>query len=55
MWKVLIKLVESFSYRCPHKWELLEKHKIKFSNNILWIYRCEKCCKAKKISTEKNY
>ncbi len=28
MWKALIKLVESWAYRCEHEWELVSKTNI---------------------------
>ena len=56
MWKVLIKWVESWSYRCEHDWEVIDKTAVyskpddKMPYQINYSYRCKKCCEFKKIT-----
>lgn len=59
MWKALIKLVEKWSYRCPHDWELIKEmrsmdrryKKGDLPEKVIMHYRCKKCCefKSKKL------
>lgn len=56
MWKVLIKWVENWSYRCEHDWEFLDASEYynnsydKMPYKISRVYRCKKCCESKKIT-----
>lgn len=55
MWKALIKLVESWAFRCEHDWEQLTPHDIYSSNYrpgdndvpimTKIVHRCTKCGK----------
>lgn len=59
MWKALIKLIESWSYRCEHEWECLEKRNVldremyekgvEINARTEWTYCCKKCCESKQI------
>jgi hypothetical protein len=56
MWKALIKLVETWGYRCEHDYELVHTAEI-FSdptdttpNSIQFLYRCTKCCESKTLN-----
>lgn len=60
MWKALIKLVESWSYRCKHNYilestnNILDREMYKEGKEVIcrteYIYRCTKCCDFKKLS-----
>lgn len=55
MWKAIIKLVESWSYRCEHDWEYIEEINYykdstsKHPHRKTHVYRCKKCCEFKKF------
>lgn len=58
MWKALIKLVLSWSYRCEHDWENMVQNNVfndgntdKIPDKIIYTYRCKKCCEFKKTYT----
>jgi len=57
MWKALIKLVESWSYRCKHDWEQIGKANIfinakdRMPYKSTVTYRCKSCCKSNQIET----
>jgi len=58
MWKALIKLVESWSYRCDHNYELVTQEQVynngktndTIPDKIYYKYRCTKCCDFKVLS-----
>lgn len=60
MWKALVNLVNRWSYRCDHKYELIEERNIldremynngiEISTRTEHIYFCNKCGDSKKIS-----
>jgi len=54
MWKVLIKLIEKWAYRCEHNWVLEKEMKVyslkdskEMPTDVIVTYRCTKCCKFK--------
>ena len=56
MWKALIKLVESWSYRCDHDW--IKEGSITtetrfgpghYCKNKIITYRCTKCCETRSV------
>ena len=55
MWKALIKLVESWSYRCDHEWVKEAETRVfatedsKLPYKTKYVYRCTKCCDIKKF------
>lgn len=59
MWKALVKLVEKWSYRCDHEWELLRtsrvldremyKKGIEIASETQSTFICKKCLNSKKI------
>ncbi len=57
MWKALIKWVESWSYRCDHKWEKIDELNIyespwdKMPYQRKHVYMCKNCGESKTIKT----
>jgi hypothetical protein len=57
MWEALIKLVESWSYRCKHDWEQVGRSNTFFTSTdrmpykTTVTYRCTSCCASKQIDT----
>lgn len=55
MWKALIKLIESWAYRCEHNWEEINRSAIygsakdKLPHTRTMTYMCTKCGEHKKL------